>query len=115
MSKALKIFSRFLKDEDGAALVEYTVLLGVLLIAVIATIGLVGTWIPNSGLRWIRRCRPDFGLCLLGRDIHRRRRSLSGASARPVAPDRPRHCASGDAAALDLSWWALGDPTQARQ
>jgi Flp pilus assembly pilin Flp len=27
MSKALKIFSQFLKDEDGAALIEYTELL----------------------------------------------------------------------------------------
>jgi hypothetical protein len=27
MSKALKVFSGFLKDENGAALIEYTVLL----------------------------------------------------------------------------------------
>jgi pilus assembly protein Flp/PilA len=33
------------ENEDGAALIEYTVLLGVLLVAVIATIGLVGTWV----------------------------------------------------------------------
>ena len=31
------------RDEEGAALIEYTVLLGVLLVAVILTIGLVGT------------------------------------------------------------------------
>jgi pilus assembly protein Flp/PilA len=37
------------KDEDGAALVEYTVLLGILLVGVIVTIGLVGTWISG---RW---------------------------------------------------------------
>jgi pilus assembly protein Flp/PilA len=35
-------------DEDGAALIEYTVLLGILLIAVLATIGLVGTWINSK-------------------------------------------------------------------
>jgi pilus assembly protein Flp/PilA len=35
-------------DEDGAALLEYTVLLGLLLVAVIATIGLVGTWISGQ-------------------------------------------------------------------
>ena len=35
MSKALRVFSQFLRDEDGAALIEYTVLLGILLIAVI--------------------------------------------------------------------------------
>ncbi|MBV8793556.1 MAG: Flp family type IVb pilin [Hyphomicrobiales bacterium] len=46
----MKVFSRFLKDEDGAALIEYTVLLGILLIAVIATIGLVGTWVSKQWL-----------------------------------------------------------------
>jgi pilus assembly protein Flp/PilA len=39
---------RFKKDEDGAALIEYTVLLGILLIAVIAIIGTVGTWISSQ-------------------------------------------------------------------
>ena len=37
-----------IKDEDGAALIEYTVLLGILLVAVIATIGLVGGWISGK-------------------------------------------------------------------
>jgi pilus assembly protein Flp/PilA len=50
MSKTVKVFSQFLKDEDGAALIEYTVLLGILLIAVIATIGLVGTWVSKQWL-----------------------------------------------------------------
>jgi pilus assembly protein Flp/PilA len=50
MSLAVKVFSKFLKDEDGAALIEYTVLLGILLIAVIATIGLVGTWVSKQWL-----------------------------------------------------------------
>ncbi|ACL57528.1 Flp family type IVb pilin [Methylobacterium nodulans] len=40
--------SKFLRDEDGAALVEYTVLLGILLVAVIATIGGVGTWVNGK-------------------------------------------------------------------
>jgi pilus assembly protein Flp/PilA len=48
MSNALNLFRRLGKDEDGAALIEYTVLLGILLIAVIATIGLVGTWISGQ-------------------------------------------------------------------
>jgi pilus assembly protein Flp/PilA len=48
MSKVLAFIDNFRKDEDGAALVEYTVLLGILLVAVIATIGLVGTWITNK-------------------------------------------------------------------
>jgi pilus assembly protein Flp/PilA len=50
MNKTITVLSRFLKDEDGAALIEYTVLLGVLLIAVIATIGLVGTWVSKQWL-----------------------------------------------------------------
>jgi pilus assembly protein Flp/PilA len=33
---------------EGASLIEYTVLLGILLVAVIATIGAVGTWINNK-------------------------------------------------------------------
>src|SRR6516225_1931320 len=40
--KALSALSRFRNDEDGAALIEYTVLLGILLVAVVATIGVVG-------------------------------------------------------------------------
>jgi pilus assembly protein Flp/PilA len=43
-----KLLQRFKRDENGAALVEYTVLLGILLVAVVATIGLVGTWIHNQ-------------------------------------------------------------------
>ena len=39
---------RFKKDEDGAALIEYTVLLGILLIAVIAIITFVGGWISGQ-------------------------------------------------------------------
>ena len=40
--------SHFKKDEDGAALIEYTVLLGILLIAVIAVIRAVGGWINGE-------------------------------------------------------------------
>jgi pilus assembly protein Flp/PilA len=35
-------------DEEGAALIEYTVLLGILLTTVILTIGLVGTWLSGE-------------------------------------------------------------------
>jgi pilus assembly protein Flp/PilA len=40
--------SHFKKDEDGATLIEYTVLLGILLIAVLAIIGAVGVWINGQ-------------------------------------------------------------------
>jgi pilus assembly protein Flp/PilA len=46
--KAKSLITRLGKDEEGAALVEYTVLLGILLVGVIVTIGLVGTWISTK-------------------------------------------------------------------
>jgi len=49
MNNALQVMSKLAKDEEGAALVEYTVLLGIMLVAVVATIGLVGGWINT---RW---------------------------------------------------------------
>jgi pilus assembly protein Flp/PilA len=49
MLKARNLIRRLSKDEEGASLIEYTVLLAILLIAVIATIGAVGTWING---RW---------------------------------------------------------------
>jgi pilus assembly protein Flp/PilA len=48
MKEALTLFNNFRTDENGAALIEYTVLLGILLVAVITTIGLIGTWINNK-------------------------------------------------------------------
>ena len=44
----LAVLNKFRNDEDGAALIEYTVLLGIMLVAVVATIGLVGTWISGQ-------------------------------------------------------------------
>ena len=37
------------KDESGAALIEYSVLIGLITVAVIATIVLVGNWV---GTQW---------------------------------------------------------------
>jgi pilus assembly protein Flp/PilA len=48
MNKLKSLVSRLERDEGGAALVEYTVLLGILLVAVVATITLVGAWISSS-------------------------------------------------------------------
>jgi pilus assembly protein Flp/PilA len=47
-TRTLRLLKRFSKDEKGAALVEYTVLLGVMLVAVIGTIVLVGGWINTK-------------------------------------------------------------------
>jgi pilus assembly protein Flp/PilA len=49
MRKALTVLHEFKEDEDGAALIEYTVLLAILLVAVVTAIGLIGTWISG---RW---------------------------------------------------------------
>ena len=48
MTKYLKALSSFAKDEQGAALVEYTVLLGIMLVAVIVTIIAVGNWVNTK-------------------------------------------------------------------
>jgi pilus assembly protein Flp/PilA len=44
----LNLLKQLARDEEGAALIEYTVLIAILLVAVIATIGLVGTWISGK-------------------------------------------------------------------
>ena len=48
MRNSLEMLSKFRTNEDGAALIEYTVLLAILLVAVIATITLVGTWVSGQ-------------------------------------------------------------------
>jgi pilus assembly protein Flp/PilA len=48
MRKFLNDMKKLGKDENGAALVEYTVLLGILLVAVIAAIVTMGTWISGQ-------------------------------------------------------------------
>jgi pilus assembly protein Flp/PilA len=48
MRKSPGNLTKLVRDEEGAALIEYTVLLGIMLVAVIATIVLVGTWINTQ-------------------------------------------------------------------
>ena len=48
MSKAWSLIEKLRRDEDGAALIEYTVLLGILVVAVIASIVAVGTWVNGK-------------------------------------------------------------------
>jgi pilus assembly protein Flp/PilA len=48
MRKFLGTLKKFGKDEEGAALIEYTVLLGILVVAVVATIGAVGGWVNTK-------------------------------------------------------------------
>lgn len=48
MTKFLKLAKRFRDDQDGAAMIEYTVLLGIITVAVIATVILVGGWVSGQ-------------------------------------------------------------------
>ena len=48
MRSVMKVLNQLKSDEDGASLIEYTVLLGILLVAVIVVIGAVGNWINNE-------------------------------------------------------------------
>ncbi|RWO02900.1 Flp family type IVb pilin [Mesorhizobium sp.] len=48
MNKLMTMTRQFRDDENGAAMVEYTILLGIITVAVIATIVLVGTWISGQ-------------------------------------------------------------------
>jgi len=49
MKRALDLVRGVARDNEGASLLEYTVLLGIVLVAVIATIVLVGQWVS---LQW---------------------------------------------------------------
>ena len=48
MSNAWKLIQKLGRDEDGAALIEYTVLLGILVVTVVATIVAVGGWVNGQ-------------------------------------------------------------------
>ena len=48
MRSIVKLMKQLKSDEDGAALIEYTVLLAILLVAVIAVIAEVGGWISTE-------------------------------------------------------------------
>jgi pilus assembly protein Flp/PilA len=48
MWSLLKVMKQLKSDENGAALIEYTVLLAILLVAVIVVITGVGGWISTQ-------------------------------------------------------------------
>ena len=50
MRSLVKLMRQLKSDENGAALIEYTVLLAILLVAVIVVITGVGGWINNMGV-----------------------------------------------------------------
>lgn len=42
------LIAKFRREEDGAAMVEYTVLLGIITVAVIGTVVTVGAWVSGE-------------------------------------------------------------------
>lgn len=48
MRKLLEIGRRFRDDENGAAMIEYTVLLGIITVAIIGVIVTVGGWVETQ-------------------------------------------------------------------
>lgn len=44
-----KLIAKFAREEDGAAMVEYTILLGIITVAVIGAVIFVGGWV---GTQW---------------------------------------------------------------
>jgi pilus assembly protein Flp/PilA len=46
--RLLELLKRLGNDEDGATLLEYTVLVAIMLVATIATITLVGGWLTGQ-------------------------------------------------------------------
>jgi pilus assembly protein Flp/PilA len=52
MQSIANLIKQLQRDEDGASMIEYTVLLAIILIAVIGLIAAVGSWVSSkwSGL-----------------------------------------------------------------
>lgn len=52
MSKLINLFRRLSKDDSGASLIEYSILIGLITVAVILIISGVGDWVVSqwSGL-----------------------------------------------------------------
>ena len=48
MRKFKSFIARFCKDEDGAALIEYSVLIGLITVAAIGLIVTVGGWVVSQ-------------------------------------------------------------------
>ena len=49
MTKVMNLAKRFVADEEGAALVEYTVLIGIMLVAVIRRNSSIERWLVALG------------------------------------------------------------------
>ncbi len=48
MKKLISLFKAFSTDEDGAAMIEYSILIGLIAAAIIALVLWVGDWIVDA-------------------------------------------------------------------
>lgn len=48
MSKLMTVAKRFHHEQDGAAMVEYSILIGIIAAASIATIAAIGVWVGGQ-------------------------------------------------------------------
>jgi pilus assembly protein Flp/PilA len=53
MSQLVSLLNKLRRDEDGATLVEYTMLLFIIVLAVITTLSKVGNWVNTT---WSHFC-----------------------------------------------------------
>jgi pilus assembly protein Flp/PilA len=53
MTDLKKFFARVRKDENGATMIEYSILIGIITAAVIALIGAMGTYVTEE---WTTLC-----------------------------------------------------------
>ncbi|MEM7695239.1 MAG: Flp family type IVb pilin [Pseudomonadota bacterium] len=49
MNRMFNFAKRFTQDEEGASMVEYTVLIGIITVGVVASVTLIGGWV---GTQW---------------------------------------------------------------
>ena len=58
MSKGLNLLKQLAKDEEGTALIEYTMLLGIIAVVVITAATAIGGW---AGDKWKTTCNAIVG------------------------------------------------------
>lgn len=61
MNRIASFYKRFRDDESGAAMIEYTILLGIITVAVIGSIIFVGGWVSDQWLALSNALQDDGG------------------------------------------------------
>ena len=63
MSKLTSLVGRLRRDEDGAALIEYTVLLGIVVVGLLVTSVAVGGWVNGRWSTLNKQVNPRISCC----------------------------------------------------